>query len=555
MAAVTPTFPRSGAGKRQPNVLLILTDEWRGQALGSAGDVNAHTPHIDALADESLTFEQAIAGTPVCCPSRASLLTGQYPLTHGVYINDVPLKPTGMTLAEAFAGAGYDTAYIGKWHLFGSPEGRYERRESYIPEDARLGFQYWKAAECTHEYNRSSYYAGNDQAKRYWEGYDAIAQTADACSYMRERPAERPFFLTLSYGPPHFPLDSAPEEYAALYRDRPLELRPNVPEGRREDALRDLRGYYAHIAAVDECVGRLLATVDEAGLAESTIVIFTSDHGAMLGSQGLEHKLTPWEESIRVPLLVRRPGMTTPASTDILLNTPDLMPTLLGLAGIAVPAGVEGVDVLAPGTPRPTSAFLSVPVSFSSLRHDGFSEYRGVRDARYTYVRSHSGPWLLYDNKNDAHQMRNLCDDPAARPVRDHLERELTSFLESLDDEFLPSRDYLERDGLTHYFEVNTRQGHVGSPWGDWESTLPGEESGWSVNVTPLQAIMADPVARDIVAEELPDLLHLDELERCLPATLVVLNAFMPELVTTEGVAAVAARLSELGTHGHAESP
>jgi arylsulfatase A-like enzyme len=140
------------------------------------------------------------------------VITGQYPLTHGVYINDVELRPKGLTLGEAFRDAGYRTAYIGKWHLYGSPDGRYGRRRAYIPPESRFGFEYWKAAECIHEYDHSLYYEGEDSKPKYWPGYDALAQTLDACRYIREQATgPAPFFLTLAWGPPHFPLNTAPE--------------------------------------------------------------------------------------------------------------------------------------------------------------------------------------------------------------------------------------------------------------------------------------------------------------------------------------------------------
>ena len=139
----------------QPNVLFVLADEWRAQALGYSGDPNVHTTVLDRFAAESVNFENAVSGHPVCCPFRASLMTGQYPLTNGLFVNDEELKPTGTTLGQSFAKAGYQTGYIGKWHLYGSPDGKYGRRLAYIPPDHRFGFQYWKACECTHDYNHS----------------------------------------------------------------------------------------------------------------------------------------------------------------------------------------------------------------------------------------------------------------------------------------------------------------------------------------------------------------------------------------------------------------
>ena len=171
---------------RKPNVLFVMSDEWRAQAAGYMGDPNARTPAVDRFAGQSINFQQAVSGCSVCCPARASLMTGQYPLTNGVYINDVPLAPTGVTLGEAFRQAGYNTGYIGKWHLYGSPDGHNGRRQDYIPPEKRFGFEYWKAGECPHDYNHSLYFAGNDPTQKYWPGYDAQAQTEDACRYVQE---------------------------------------------------------------------------------------------------------------------------------------------------------------------------------------------------------------------------------------------------------------------------------------------------------------------------------------------------------------------------------
>jgi arylsulfatase A-like enzyme len=487
-------------GREQPNVLVILTDEWRAQNVGYVGDRYARTPNIDRLASESIDFTEAVSGQPICCPARASFLTGQYPLEHGVYINDVELRPTGPTLAEVFRDNGYRTGYIGKWHLYGSPDGRFERRDAFIPVPSRHGFGYWKAQECTHDYNHSPYYAGDDRIMRYWDGYDAIGQTDDALDFIADGEASEPFFLMLSYGPPHFPLQTAPERFRELYENAEVQLPPNVPDWAAASAGRDLRGYYAHIAALDECVGRLLDRVD----STNTIVVFTSDHGDMLWSQGLEHKLTGWEEAVRVPLLIRAPRREATRSTQ-LFNSPDLMPTLLGFAGLPIPDTVSGIDLSHPDA-GPTTAFLSAPVAYSSMRRAGLAEYRGVRDGQYTYIRSIDGPWLLYDNVEDPFQLRNLCGDPDLAPVQERLERELTSWLTRLDDEFLRGDRYLRRDGLLHYFEVNEPIGFSGTD--QWESTIH-RGRGFSIDTT-LKAISEDPAARAIVDAVRSDLLGSD---------------------------------------------
>ena len=210
-------FAASGAGAAEPpNILFVIADQWRAQAFGFAGDPNVQTPHLDALQRESVHCVNAVSAVPVCCPARASLLTGQRPLTHGVILNDVSLDPSAVTLAKVFAAAGYDTGYIGKWHLNG------HGRSAFIPRERRQGFDYWKALECTHDYNHSYYYADGPE-KLEWPGYDAIAQTRDAQQYLRDHAkAEKPFLLFLSWGPPHNPYQNAPKADREKYQPRQL---------------------------------------------------------------------------------------------------------------------------------------------------------------------------------------------------------------------------------------------------------------------------------------------------------------------------------------------
>jgi arylsulfatase A-like enzyme len=392
-------------------------------------------------------------------------------------VNDVELKPNGPTLGETFRKNGYDTGYIGKWHIYGSPDGKTGRRLAYIPPTHRFGFDYWKACECSHNYNRSLYYEGDDPNGRYWNGYDAIAQTDDACDFIRKRAnAADPYFLLLSVGPPHDPYGTAPENYQALYREREIALRPNVPESHKAEAIKNLKGYYAHCAALDDCVKRLRQTVDSTGRAEDTIFVFTSDHGDMLQSQGTHHKQQPWDESLRVPFLIRYPKLLGRKRRESItpIDAPDIMPTLLGLAGLPVPESVQGKDwsSLIAGRTKDAAepaALLNLPASFSVVRRLGFAEYRGVRTPRYTYVRSIHGPWLLYDNQTDPYQKKNLVNDQPE--LRSRMDRRLDEMLKAAGDEFLPGARYVERAQASHYREVNAEPGATTSPWGDWQST------------------------------------------------------------------------------------
>jgi arylsulfatase A-like enzyme len=465
-----------------PNVVFVFGDQWRAQATGYAGNPTVQTPNLDRLARKSVNFTHAVAGCPVCSPYRASLLTGQYPLTHGVFVNDVYLAPRASnapSIAQAFATHGYDTAYIGKWHVDG------HGRSNYIPPERRQGFDYWKVLECTHNYNQSAYYAGDSDEKLYWEGYDAIAQTRDAQRYVREHNGDRPFLLMLSWGPPHAPYRTAPEEYVALYDPADIVLRPNLPaddvaRAREEQARRlaqraetdpqlkealarrpqttieeDLAGYYAHCTALDDCVGDLLTTIQECGIEQDTIFCFTSDHGDMLGSHGRFKKQQPWEESIRVPFLLRYPSLlgTEGREVDMPIDAPDIMPTLLGLCGLDIPGTVEGLDysgyLQGGDDPSDGAALLMCPQPFGqwSVPGHGGTEYRGLRTQRYTYTRTLQGPWLLYDNQEDPYQLENLVDKPEYTELVGELDAWLQRRLDAMGDEFLPGLEYIRRWG------------------------------------------------------------------------------------------------------------
>ncbi|MHC4477583.1 MAG: sulfatase family protein [Planctomycetota bacterium] len=432
--------------RRRPNVVFLLADQWRGQATGYAGDPNAITPNLDELAKESINFSNAVSGCPVCCPYRASLITGRYPLTHGVFLNDVRLNNAAVSIAQAYNNARYETAYIGKWHLDG------DHRSAFIPRERRQGFKFWKALGCTHDYNNSFYYA-DENVKLKWEGYDAIAQTKEAQRYIRGHADDKGFVLFLSWGPPHSPYHTAPQRYNDLFKDKPLTLRPNVPKEHEEQARKALAGYYAHIAALDDCVGMIVRTLKELGLEDDTILVFTSDHGDMLYSQGQRKKQRPWDESIMVPFLVRYPAAhgRTGRTIDMPINTPDIMPTLLGLSGVEVPDTVEGADFsdIIRGTKEPedNAALITCPSPFGQWKRKkhGGREYRGVRTRQHTYVRNLTGPWLLYDNKRDPYQLDNLCNKPEHSKLQKELEDLLSQKLKQTNDEFLAGPEYIKK--------------------------------------------------------------------------------------------------------------
>ncbi|MCB1127492.1 MAG: sulfatase-like hydrolase/transferase, partial [Verrucomicrobiae bacterium] len=223
-AVSTAAQPQAPKDRARPNIVYLLADQWRASATGYAGDPNVRTPNLDRLAKASLNFCNAVSVLPVCTPHRAALMTGRYPTSTGMFLNDAHLPDEELCMAEILGAAGYATAYIGKWHLDG------HGRQAYIPSERRQGWQYWKAAECDHNYNHSHYYSGDSDVRRYWEGYDAFAETRDAQQYLRDHAgAGRPFVLMVAFGVPHFPHATAPDEFKALYPLETIQLPPNVP--------------------------------------------------------------------------------------------------------------------------------------------------------------------------------------------------------------------------------------------------------------------------------------------------------------------------------------
>lgn len=438
---------RVNAAKREtsPNILVLVADQWRAQAFGIEGDPNARTPHFDRLGGESLRLVNAVSALPVCSPTRASLLTGQRPLRHGVFINDVPLATNAVTIAKVLAAQGYDTAYIGKWHVDG------RGRSAYIPPERRQGFQYWKVQECTHDYTNSGYYSDSPQQLR-WAGYDAIAQTRDACDYLRARDAgAKPFLLFLAWGPPHDPYLTAPETYRQRFRPADMVVRPNVPDSLRGEVQKILAGYYAHANALDDCLAELRRTLRETRLDENTILVFTADHGDMLGSHGLFKKQKPYDESVRVPLWFHWPkGLRRSGALPAPMNTEDLMPTLLGLTGLTIPGSVQGLDYsrylrggLNPGNNE--ALILCVSPFGEWERRVGGKEFRGLRTPTHTYVRDLNGPWLLFDNRSDPYQTNNLVASPECRFLLNQLDQRLLRKLKRDGDHFEPGAVYLDR--------------------------------------------------------------------------------------------------------------
>jgi arylsulfatase A-like enzyme len=468
---VSGTSSETAAGtsptqSRRPSILLILPDQWRGQDLGCMGNSEVRTPQLDRLASQGFLFRTTFANTPVCCPARANILTGKYAHKNGMVANDLRLRESETTIAELFAGNGYRTGFIGKWHLDGG-----KRLPGFVPPGPRRqGFAFWAANECDHRHFRPTYFRDEDRPITE-DRFEPEVWTDRAVEFLKQA-GEDPFFLVVSMGPPHDPY-GAPERFMKLYDPGKLTMRPNWIEGVPGAGRKEVAAYYAAMTSVDEQVGRLLKALDDSGRSEDTIVVFTSDHGDMLGSHGQRLKRKPWEESIRVPGILRYPAKVKPGRvSDTLLTHVDIAPTLLALCGLPVPNDMQGADlsgVLLGRTDRgPDSAFFQIFVPFAG---DGTPDpWRGVRTDRFMYARTEAGPWVLYDLREDPYELKNLAHDPAQAAVRDVLQAKLAAWMSRTGDSWaLNSMAPVEDQGRLYRFETFSTIGE----YLEWEAKHP----------------------------------------------------------------------------------
>ena len=426
-------LPKAGAAKR-PNLIYVFADQLRSSACGYAGDAYARTPNMDRMAAEGCNFTQAISSTPVCAPYRSSLMTGKYQSSTGMVINELRLSPEHQCFGHALTKAGYQTAYIGKWHMWANQLGHHDLiKNGFTPPGAyRLGFNgYWAAYNFNHLYEHSPYFL-NDAVPHIRTQYEPDGQTDMAIQYLKTTGHNSdPFALFLSWGPPHDPwgANNVEFEYAELYRNVDLPLAPNysttpdpytdnnqkLPPNFDQVIHSWMKGYYAQVANLDWNLGRLMKAVNDAGIADNTIFVFTSDHGEMFGSHGRRAKLIFYEEAARVPFLVRWPKRI-PAKTvsDALLGTPDIMPTILSMLNIPCPSTVEGKDLsshaLGGGGDDHEAAHMQ-GMGATAGWTDG-SEWRALRDHEYTYAIYHrDGKELLFNHRKDPYQMIDLAGE------------------------------------------------------------------------------------------------------------------------------------------------
>lgn len=442
---------------QKPNVIWIICDQLRAQAFGHRGDPNARTPNIDNLSREGMRFEQAVAGTPWCTPFRGALLTGRYPHQIGTPKTPSQLDPRYPTVARAFNEAGYHTAWVGKWHLYGS------NQSPVIPPTHRGGFRYWLGYENNNKQNDTMVHGSGQEEPVRLPGYETDCLTDLFLEHLRahlrgsNQPNPQPFFACLSVQPPHSPYVPPTNPPYADQGPSPAEVvfRPNVPPVRwvREKAAVDLAGYYGMIRNIDWNVGRIRETLKQLGVDRETYLVFFSDHGDMLGSHAQWEKSSPWEESIRIPFIVSRVGGVSRmpvGSVDVPLNHVDIAPTTLGLCGIPKPADMVGADLSrfcrfdpkpVPAqpeqpAPEPDSAYLQQIIR-KDHPHSVNKTWRGVlmRDG-WKYVCTPGNDWLLFDTREDPYELANLAHDVSFARQRQRCHARLRQWIKETGDDF-----------------------------------------------------------------------------------------------------------------------
>jgi len=458
---------------QKPNIIYVFADQLRSDVLGYAGDKKAITPNIDKFSQQAVDFCNAVAVTPVSTAYRASLFTGKYTSSTGMVINELNMNPNHRTVAHVLSEGGYDLGYVGKVHL----NDQYRRPYNKGPE--RFGFDgFWAAYSFNHNSYNAFYDTDDENGERVrvdLKGtYSPPVFTGLAMDYIKKQAnQDKPFALFLSWNPPHDPWIKSnvdPKCYEK-FKDTKFELPPNFKEevdqymdrypgeyfngkkswkknftegGGYQEAM---RCYYSMVNSIDEQFGKIVSLVDSLGISDNTIIVFTSDHGEMMASQGRMYKLTFYDEAARIPFLVRYPAVKTKGTSDVCLNTPDIAPTLLSLAGLAdkTPKEMEGQDlsfaVKGKKGKEPAFAFMQ-GMGHTHMWQDGF-EWRSVRDKRYTYARYlRDNSEVLIDRLKDPYMKENVAGKKEFASTMKKMRSRMQSKMAELSDEFKPCTWY-----------------------------------------------------------------------------------------------------------------
>lgn len=476
---------------KQPNILIIYPDQMRYDAVGCAGNSVIKTPHIDKLASEGVQFSEAYTSYPICCPFRASMLTGKYAQSHGMTQNHFPLRGDQTFLAQCLKDEGYRTGYVGKWHLEGGP------KPGFVPPDRRFGFEHFVGFNRGHDYKSSIYFDDEGQAyhsARYEPDYQTD-QFLDFINMAATAEDGKPFFGYVSYGPPHFPMDM-PDFLRTIYSPDEIPLPPGVPNPELQRAVQKHRNevwckgdpraghkshaahetkpkgepeteaeirefiaeYYGMIHNIDWNLGRILNQLDSLQIADNTMVVFLSDHGDMFGQHGsfCGIKCHAQRAAMHVPLIVRYPDRFAAQQTDAMVDVGvDMMPTLLDMCGIAAPDEMQGQSYLSVLDGNATEARDAIMYQVFAQTGGNPGEFapfaqRGIRTKDWLYVRHKDVRVTLYNEHVDYHEQNNLVNDPAHTELMDRFDARIDAHMQATGDDWDMAADFPPPHFLTH---------------------------------------------------------------------------------------------------------
>jgi len=464
-AAGVALAPQLGAGAepkaaRPPNVLFVLADQWRFSAFSHETDPLVQTPNMDKLVAAGARFTRMHATNPVCTPNRSCILTSRFSHQQGMTHNDIMLPPKERCLGETFHDAGYATHYIGKWHMDGGD------KPGFVPPGwRRRGFETFEGFNRGHYYPSGAQYYSNDGKLIRPDVFESYYQSDLAINFMKQH-KDRPFFCYLSWGPPHTPY-RPPKEYDRFSKMAKLQYRPNVPEKLRDGVplQRELAGYYGLCETLDHEMGRVLRAVDDLGIADNTLVVFTADHGDMQGSHGLYRKGKPQEESLHIPLFMRLPSrIKAGQKPSTLASSIDLFPTLAGICGLKTPSTCVGRDlsgaVLGGPAPKVESVYAEGAMERSRVEGKAVKaptetkrskknvseeadedstpggEWRALVTPTHKLVSNISGGTLLYDLEKDPYELNNLAESSEHKALKEHLATQMKKWARDTDDPY-----------------------------------------------------------------------------------------------------------------------
>ena len=421
------------------NILFMFADQMHAFAMGCMGNAEIQTPNLDELAKDGVLFRNCYSNAPVCTPFRATLVSGQYGSQTDTLRNCAYIPEGTRTLAASLNDGGYRTSWVGKWHLG-------DKGNIPIPPELRADFTDFIGYQCYNDFLHSVKFYDEEGTEHIYDQHRTDVTTDIAIERLGEI-RDEPFAMFVSYQNPHYPEQPA-WRYEQMYQDVALTRRPNAsdvepytktqsppsPKPQENDPLYQkyggdldayLKQYYAMVTQLDANVGRTLDTLDELGIADSTVVIFTSDHGDMQGSHGAVNKGLPWEESSRIPLVVRVPNGVSQSIIDDVVSGVDFFPTCLDYAGCDAEPSVEGnsfsertIDAAADPMIRPIYSEMQ---SWCMIREQNHKLVANKEPFQTTH---------LFDLDSDPYELNNLLDNAECTDIQGRLLVKLESWFQ-----------------------------------------------------------------------------------------------------------------------------